>query len=155
MVKGITGDTAIALVDGTSINIEELAIRTLSGEKFWGYAINELGNVAQIELFTPKLLGRDKVVNIILSNNYSFKTTINTKILLDIPDVCQPVTSTIINSILGKSLMSLIERQHPGNLEPLKIKTALFKSDEEYIYTLTSAIHGNFALACGVIISSN
>src|SRR5215204_6232849 len=48
------GDTRVALVDGTSVSLEDMARRADSGELFWGYSIGENGRVVVALLDAPR-----------------------------------------------------------------------------------------------------
>jgi deoxycytidine triphosphate deaminase len=62
------GDTRVALVDGTSATLEEMARRADSGELFWGYSIGENGRVIVSYLDAPRYIGRDSLVEVELDN---------------------------------------------------------------------------------------
>ena len=62
------GDTRVALVDGTSATLEEMARRADSGELFWGYSIGENGRVIVSLLDAPRYVGRDSLVEVELDN---------------------------------------------------------------------------------------
>jgi dCTP deaminase len=53
------GDTRVALVDGTSPTLEEMARRVDSGELFWGYSIGDNGRVIVSLLDAPRYIGKD------------------------------------------------------------------------------------------------
>src|SRR4028118_1885558 len=50
------GDTRVALVDGTSPTLEEMAQRAECGEKFWGYSIGQHGRVIVTLLDSPRYI---------------------------------------------------------------------------------------------------
>ena len=60
------GDTRIALVDGTSPTLEEMARRSDQGEAFWGYSIGPHGRMTVTLLEAPRYIGRDSLIEIIL-----------------------------------------------------------------------------------------
>jgi len=62
------GDTRVALVDGTSSTLEEMARRAEDGEMFWGYSIGENGRLIVTLLDTPRYIGRDSLVEVALDN---------------------------------------------------------------------------------------
>jgi dCTP deaminase len=62
------GDTRVALVDGTSPTLEDMARRAESGELFWGYSIGEHGRVIVTLLDAPRHIGVDALVEIELDN---------------------------------------------------------------------------------------
>jgi deoxycytidine triphosphate deaminase len=62
------GDTRVALVDGTSATLEDMAERASKGERFWGYSIGPLGRIIVTELEAPRFIGRDALLEITLDN---------------------------------------------------------------------------------------
>jgi len=62
------GNTRVALVDGTSPTLEEMARRAESGELFWGYSIGENGRIIVSLLDAPRYVGRDALVDVELDN---------------------------------------------------------------------------------------
>jgi len=60
------GDTRVALVDGTSPTLEEMARRSDQGEAFWGYSIGPHGRMMVTLLESPRYIGRDSLIEIIL-----------------------------------------------------------------------------------------
>ena len=62
------GDTRVALADGTSASLEDMARRADSGELFWGYSIGENGRVIVSLLDAPRYIGRDSLLEVELDN---------------------------------------------------------------------------------------
>jgi dCTP deaminase len=62
------GDTRIALVDGTSPTLEEMAKRAESGELFWGYSMGSFGRIQVTLLESPRYIGRDELVELTLDD---------------------------------------------------------------------------------------
>ncbi|PSB02215.1 dCTP deaminase [Merismopedia glauca CCAP 1448/3] len=69
------GDTKVALVDGTSPTLEEMAQRSESGEQFWGYSIGQHGRVIVTLLENPRYIGRDCLLKVTLDNEESIFCT--------------------------------------------------------------------------------
>ena len=69
------GDTRVALVDGTSPTLEEMAKRSENGEKFWGYSIGQYGRIIVTLLESPRYIGRDSLLEITLDNQESIFCT--------------------------------------------------------------------------------
>jgi deoxycytidine triphosphate deaminase len=63
------GDTRVALVDGTSPTLEEMAQRAEDGELFWGYSIGENGRLIVTMLDAPRHAGRDNLVEVTLDDD--------------------------------------------------------------------------------------
>jgi len=62
------GDTRVALVDGTTPTLEEMARRHDAGEIFWGYSIGENGRLVVCLLDAPRYIGRDSLVEVELDS---------------------------------------------------------------------------------------
>jgi dCTP deaminase len=69
------GDTRVALVDGTSATLEDMARRADSGELFWGYSIGPHGRVVVSLLDAPRFIGRDALIEIELDNGEVISAT--------------------------------------------------------------------------------
>jgi len=69
------GDTRVALVDGTSLTLEEMARRAEDSEMFWGYSIGENGRLIVTLLDAPRYVGRDSLVEVTLDNNEKIHCT--------------------------------------------------------------------------------
>ena len=69
------GDTRVALVDGTSPTLEEMARRAEQGEMFWGYSIGENGRLSVTRLDAPRYIGRDNLVEVELDNGRVIRAT--------------------------------------------------------------------------------
>jgi deoxycytidine triphosphate deaminase len=62
------GDTRVALVDGTSATLEEMARGHDAGELYWGYSIGPAGRLIVTLLDAPRFIGRDALLEITLDN---------------------------------------------------------------------------------------
>jgi dCTP deaminase len=62
------GDTRVALVDGTSPTLEEMARRAQRGELFWGYSIGAHGRLIVSLLEAPRFIGRDALLEVVLDD---------------------------------------------------------------------------------------
>ncbi len=62
------GDTRVALVDGSTPTLEEMARRHESGELFWGYSIGPNGRFVVTLLDAPRFIGRDSLIELELDN---------------------------------------------------------------------------------------
>jgi len=62
------GDTRVALVDGSSPTLEEMAWRGDEGEHFWGYSIGPHGRLIVTHLDAPRFIGRDALLEVELDN---------------------------------------------------------------------------------------
>jgi dCTP deaminase len=70
-----SGQTRVALVDGTSATFEDLAERAATGEALWGYSLNEYGRIIVTELIAPRRIGRDQLIEITLDSGARIEAT--------------------------------------------------------------------------------
>ncbi|MDT4952237.1 MAG: hypothetical protein QOJ02_375 [Acidobacteriota bacterium] len=96
------GDTRVALTDGTTPTLEEMARRGDSGEIFQGYSVNSMGMVIVTQLENPRFIGRDSLVEVILDNEASIYCTPDHEFIMSDGKMLQANT---LRS--GHSLMSL------------------------------------------------
>ena len=69
------GDTRVALVDGTSPTLEEMARRHDDGELFWGYSIGPNGRMIVSLLDAPRFIGRDSLLEVELDSGEKIHAT--------------------------------------------------------------------------------
>lgn len=69
------GDTRVALVDGSSPTLEEMARRHDSGEVFWGYSIGPNGRLIVTLLDAPRFIGRDALIEVVLDSGEPIAVT--------------------------------------------------------------------------------
>lgn len=84
-----SGDTRVALVDGTSPTFVELEQRFNEGERLFGYSNNERGDVVVAELTTPRKLGHEKLLAVTLDNGEVIKATSDHKFMLRDGTYCE------------------------------------------------------------------
>ncbi|MCC6195609.1 MAG: dCTP deaminase [Burkholderiales bacterium] len=70
-----SADTRVALVDGTSPTLEEMARLAEGGELFWGYSIGEGGRIVVTLLDAPRHIGRDALIEIELDSGDVVRAT--------------------------------------------------------------------------------
>jgi hypothetical protein len=70
-----SGDTRVALVDGSAPTLEEMARRDADGELFWGYSIGPHGRLMVTLLEAPRYIGRDSLLELELDNGESIRAT--------------------------------------------------------------------------------
>src|SRR6202045_5453276 len=58
------GDTRVALIDGTSPTLEEMAKRHDAGEIFWGYSIGPFGRMLVPLVKAPRCIARDSLLEV-------------------------------------------------------------------------------------------
>jgi deoxycytidine triphosphate deaminase len=69
------GDTRVALVDGSTATLEQMAREHESGKVFWGYSIGANGRMIATLLDAPRYIGRDSLIEIELDNGESIHAT--------------------------------------------------------------------------------
>jgi dCTP deaminase len=70
-----SADTRVALVDGSTPTLEELASRYERGESFWGYALGPFGRIVVALLDAPRHVGSDSLLEIRLDNQEVIRCT--------------------------------------------------------------------------------
>lgn len=70
-----SGETRVALVDGTAPTLEEMAHRADKGELFWGYSLGEHGRIIVTLLEAPRFIGRDSLIEVTLDNDRAIRCT--------------------------------------------------------------------------------
>jgi len=70
-----SGDTRVALVDGTAPTLEDMAHRHDAGEVFWGYSIGPNGRLIVTLLDRPRFIGRDALVEVELDTGETIHAT--------------------------------------------------------------------------------
>lgn len=103
------GDTRVALVDGTSASLEDMARRSEQGEMFWGYSIGENGRLIVTQLEAPRYIGRDNLVEVQLDNGKSIFATPDHLFMLRDGRWCAAADLTP-----NTSLMPLYRQLHRG-----------------------------------------
>jgi deoxycytidine triphosphate deaminase len=68
-------DTRVALVDGTSATLEDMAARSAGGELFWGYSLGAHGRIGVTLLDSPRFVGRDSLLELTLDNGEVIRAT--------------------------------------------------------------------------------
>jgi len=111
------GDTRVALVDGTSPTLEEMAHRAESGEMFWGYSIGENGRLIVALLDTPRYVGRDSLVEVILDNDEKINCTPDHQIMLR--DGCWKAAGELQPGVSLMPLYRSVQRGYEMVYQPL------------------------------------
>jgi deoxycytidine triphosphate deaminase len=69
------GDTRVALIDGTSPTLEDMARRHDAGKTFLGYSIAASGRVIVTRLDAPRFIGRDSLLEVELDSGERIRAT--------------------------------------------------------------------------------
>jgi len=70
-----SGDTRVALADGSTPTLEEMATRAEQGELFWGYSVGQFGRITVSLLDAPRHIGRDALLEVRLDNDEIIRCT--------------------------------------------------------------------------------
>lgn len=70
-----SGDTRVALANGTSASLEDMARRADRGEVFFGYSIGANGHLIVTRLEMPRYIGRDSLLEIKLDDGAVIRAT--------------------------------------------------------------------------------
>jgi len=70
-----SGDTRVALADGGSATLEDMARRHDAGERFRGYSVGPAGCIIVTWLERPRFIGRDALIEITLDNKERIRAT--------------------------------------------------------------------------------
>ncbi len=70
-----SGDTRVALADGATPTLEEMATRAEQGELFWGYSVGQFGRITVSLLDAPRYIGRDALLEVRLDNEEVIRCT--------------------------------------------------------------------------------
>lgn len=143
------GDTQVALTDGTTVSLEQMAEQSLRGHRFDGYSYGAHGHAQHVPLLRPRYTGQDALVSISLTNGKVVHCTPNHEWLLadgtrraasqlrpdDALCPCQPVVSA------------------QGGVSPKVAQIADLPGLHD-VYCLTVANTANFALDAGVFVAN-
>lgn len=112
-----SGDTRVALVDGTSMPIAELAEQWDRGVAHWGYSVGPHGRIIVTLLEQPRIIGRDSLLEVTLDNGRMIRCTPDHEFILRDGTLAQADALRP-----GASLMPLyteLFRGHEGIYQPL------------------------------------
>lgn len=117
------GDTHVALVDGTSLSLEEMARRSEQGEMFWGYSVGPHGRIIVTLLEQPRYIGRDALIKIVIDNGEAIYCTPDHEFLMR--DGSMVAAEKLIPGVSLMPLYRDIFRGYEGVYQP---RTATFSS---------------------------
>lgn len=144
-----TGDTPVAMADGTTASFTDLVLRARAGETLEGLTLNPTtGQVEVTELTAPRRVGNEPVLEIVLMNGSSIKVTRDHEFLTK-------VGMNFVN-VQAKDLTLDMELSWFNYQEatPQKIKYITPVLGNQDVYCLTSAQYGNFFLGAGPCVSN-
>jgi deoxycytidine triphosphate deaminase len=106
------GDTRVALVDGTSPSLEEMALRAERGETFRGYSLNLDGSILTTLLHAPRYIGRDSLLEIALDNGRLIHCTPDHKFKRSHGHMVEAHQLRPGHSLMGLSIKSTQQPEH-------------------------------------------
>jgi len=104
-----SADTTVALADGRTLGLEDMARRAEGGERFAGYGMSGSGRIVVAELAAPRLVGRDALLELTLDNGRTVRATPDHEFLLRDGTMRQAAELRA-----GTSLMPLYRSQRRG-----------------------------------------
>jgi deoxycytidine triphosphate deaminase len=174
-----SGDTRVALVDGTSATLEEMARRAESGELFRGYSIGDHGRVIVSLLDAPRYIGRDALLDVELDNGEVISATPDHDFMLRdglmLPAaalrpgqslmplyrdlfrgyemIYQPLTGCLVPTHrLADLTAAASTRDVHSTARNHKVVAVRDRPGDHDVYCLTVPEAGNFALEAGVFV---
>jgi len=112
-----SADTKVALADGRSINLEQLAKGAEEGERYYGYGVGQFGKVIVQELEAPRLVGQDTLVEVALDNGEMIRATPDHEFLMRDGTMC-PAAELVADSSL-MPLYRTLRRGYEMTFQPL------------------------------------
>lgn len=147
LARCFTGDTKIALVDGTAPSFLEAIERVNNGERLFGYSVDHQGSVVVSELIKPRKIGTEKVIEVVLDSGDIIKCTPDHKFM-----TLEGVYIEAKDLKKDTSLISLIKVNLAANHKVVEIRYS--ENEVEDVYCLTAPEYGNFALEAGVFVKN-
>lgn len=146
-----TGDTKVALADGTSPTFLELIKRSESGERFFGYSVSDENRIVMSELTAPRKIGHEKVISVTLDDGSVIRATPDHKFI-----TLEGLEVQAKDLTEGTSLMSLVLSEYYGSRIAVnhKVVSVVDHGEVEDVYCLTAPEFGNFALDAGVFVNN-
>jgi intein/homing endonuclease len=154
------GDTRVALVDGTSPTLEDMAARHDAGESFLGYSIGKNGRLIVSLLDAPRFIGRDSLLEIVLDSGECIHATPDHLFMrrdgrmveahtLRAHDALMPLYRDVF-----RGYARVYQPIHRGAHPYRNHKVAAIREipGDHDVYCLTVPEAGNFALEAGVFV---
>jgi deoxycytidine triphosphate deaminase len=173
-----SADTKVALSNGRSLALEEMAELFARGEQFLGYSFDSNNNQVISQLEYPRFIGQDSLLEITLDNGKTVRCTPDHKIkkwggqmveadVLRKGDLLAgfhqskslPLKKEINKTVLGFNGFHLIKTASIQNVERLlndcrKVIDIKQLKGIHAVYCLTVPKYGNFALEAGIFVAN-
>ncbi len=161
MARCFTEDTKIALTDGTSPDFQQFIKRYSTGERLYGYSLNNKLEVVTSQLVYPRKIGTEEVMEVELDNGTVIQCTPDHKFVT--------LSGLKIEAQYLQPGYMLYPLHHNGSLavissdasstqatisECFKVVCTKRTNKISDVYCLNSPEFGNFALACGVFVNN-
>jgi len=112
-----SADTKVALADGRSLNLEQMARGAEAGERYYGYGVGEFGKVIVQELEAPRLIGQDSLLAVTLDNGKVIRATPDHEFILRDGSRCRADELTPQTSLMP--LYRSLRRGYEMTFQPL------------------------------------
>lgn len=164
-----SGDTRVALVDGSAPTLEEMARRHDSGEAFRGYSVDRSGQVVAAQLEAPRFIGRDPLFEVTLDNGESIRATPDHKFMLRDGSMLEAGLLRVDDALLplyrdATHEFDWIYQPFATSPKFAAVTTSEYRNHrvaevrelpgDHDVYCLTVPTTGNFALEAGVFVSN-
>jgi deoxycytidine triphosphate deaminase len=174
-----SGDTRVALVDGSSRTLEEMARGHDAGELYFGYSLGARGRVIVSLLEAPRFIGRDALVEIGLDNGELVRATPDHEFLrrdgrmirahaLRAGDSLMPLYRDLLGGYervyqplegfmcpTGRLAQPIdFDRRNECGYRNHKVVSVRPLKGDHDVYCLTVPETGNFALEAGIFVSN-
>jgi deoxycytidine triphosphate deaminase len=169
-----SADTKVALSNGKSLTLEQLAELFARGEQFSGYSFDSNNKQVVSQLEYPRFIGRDSLLELTLDNGKTVRCTPDHKFkkwngqmaeahLLRQDDLLAGVEQSkslqskanikraILSNSISPSSMQNVERLLGNSRKVVNIRELAGIHD---VYCLTVPSYGNFALEAGVFVAN-
>ena len=144
-----TGDTQVAMADGTTASFTDLVLRARAGETLEGLTLNPVsGQVEVTELTAPRRVGNEPILEIVLNDGSQIRVTKDHEFLTKVG--MNYVNVQAQNLTLNMELVWFSYKQ----ATPQKIKYITPVLGNQDVYCLTSEAYGNFFLGAGPCVSN-
>ena len=142
-----TGDTMVALADGTFASFFELIERDKKGEKLKGISVSQNGTIVVSNLTAPRKIGHEKVVEVSFATAGTIRCTPDHKFLMENLSLVEA------KDLKKESKLFLLDNDEESQYSHM-VYNVRELPDSEDVYCLTVPERGNFALANGVFVKN-
>lgn len=161
-----TGETKVILADGTTPSFIELIERAETGERLIGYSLDSGLNIVLAELFQPRKISTEKVIEVVLDNGEVIKCTPDHKFItteghrvkaedLKSGDGLFSFNRVNTHGYAAEQASQGLSLKDPAlTVENHKVLEIRDQGSVADTFCLTAPDCGNFALASGVFVNN-